>query len=166
MYFRRFHIPGTVPPAAFPDRPFIPGLRQDCRYRIPRQTGSSPRVQHGLLHITVHGLVRSVCRRGKALFQIGDNVVDVLGSDGQADRVSMDILLLQLLGAEPGMRRARRVDDQGLDISDIRQQRENLQRVDECVRFLHAALDVKGEDGGTAVGKVFLKQSMVGVLRQ
>ena len=59
-----------------------------------------------------------------------------------------------------------RVDDKALHVSDVGQQREDLQVVDELKGFLLAALDVEGEDGRTAVGEVLLVQGVVGVVRQ
>ena len=100
------------------------------------------------------------CRCGKALFQIGDDVVDVLGSDGQTDGIRVDVLILELFCRELGVGGGGRVNDQALHIGDVCQQRENFQRVDESVRFFYASLDIEREDGGTAVGEVFLEQRM------
>ena len=41
--------------------------------------------------------------RREALFQVGNDVVDVLRADGQADGVGLDTLIRQLLGAELGV---------------------------------------------------------------
>ena len=78
----------------------------------------------------------------------------MLGADGQADGVLVDAHILQLLGGQLGVGGGGRVDDQALHVSDVGQQREDLQVVDELKGFLLAALDVEGKDGSTAVGEV------------
>ena len=102
----------------------------------------------------------------KSLCQISDDVVDVLGADRQANRVLLNADVGQLLGGELGMGGGGRVDDQALHISDVRQQREDLQVVDERKGFLLAALDVEGKDGRAAVGEILLIQGVVGVVGQ
>ena len=59
-----------------------------------------------------------------------------------------------------------RVDDQALHVRHIGQQREDLQRVNESMGLLHAALDIEGEDGGAAVGEVLLKQRVIRMIGQ
>ncbi len=54
------------------------------------------------------------------------------------------------------MGRGRRMNDKTLHIGDVCQQGENLQRVDECVRFFLPALDVESKDRTAAVREVFL----------
>ena len=90
----------------------------------------------------------------------------MLGADGQADGVLVDAHILQLLGGQLGVGGGGRVDDQALHVSDVGQQREDLQVVDELKGFLLAALDVEGEDGRTAVGEVLLVQGVVGMVGQ
>ena len=102
----------------------------------------------------------------KSLCQIGDDVVDMLGADRQADRVLLNADVGQFLGGELGMGGGGRVDDQALHISDVRQQREDLQVVDERKGFLLAALDVECKDGRAAVGEILLIQGVVGVVGQ
>ena len=102
----------------------------------------------------------------EASLEVGDDVVDVLGADGQADGVLVDLLLGQLLIGQLAVSGGSRVDDQTLDVGHICQQREDLQVVDELECFLTAALDVEGEDGSAAVGEVLLIQGVVGVIRQ
>ena len=67
----------------------------------------------------------------EALFQVGNDVVDVLGADGQADGVGLDPLIQQFLGGELGMGGGSGMDHQGLDIRDVGQQGEDLQMIDE-----------------------------------
>ena len=82
----------------------------------------------------------------KSLCQIGDDVVDVLGADRQADRVAADAYIGKLRIGELAVGRGGRVDYKALDIGDIGQQREDLQMIDELEGLLLAALNVEGED--------------------
>lgn len=56
--------------------------------------------------------------------QVGDNVVDVLGADGQAHGGGLDAGGQQLLFGQLGVRGGSRVDDQGLHVSNVGQQAE------------------------------------------
>ena len=97
-------------------------------------------------------MVRLFGSGGKALLQIGNDVIDVLGADGQADGVGLDALVQQLLGGQLGVSGGGGVNHQGLHIGHVGQQGEDFQIVDELVSLLLAALDFKGEDGSAAVG--------------
>ena len=99
-------------------------------------------------------------------FEVGDDIVDVLGADGQADGVLVDLLLGQLLVGQLAVGGGSRVDDQALHVGHVGQQGEDLQVVDELEGFLTAALDVKGEDGSAAVGEILLVQGVIGVIGQ
>ena len=92
----------------------------------------------------------------EAGFQIGDDVIDVLGTDGQADGVLIDLLLGQLLLVQLAVGGGGRVDDQALYVCNVCQQGEDLQVVNELEGFFAAALDVEGEDGCAAVGEILL----------
>ncbi len=67
----------------------------------------------------------------EACLQIGDDIIDVLGADGQADGVLVDLLLGQLLIVQLAVGGGCRVDDQTLHIRNVCQQREDLQVIDE-----------------------------------
>ena len=58
------------------------------------------------------------------------------------------------------------MNDQTLDVRNIGQQGENFQIVNELMGFLHAALDLKGEDGCAAVGEILLIQGVIRVVGQ
>lgn len=77
----------------------------------------------------------------KFLFQIGKNIVDMLGADGQADGVGLDALIRQLRGSQLGVGGGRGMNHQGLPIGSIGKQRGDFQIVDELVRLLLAALN-------------------------
>ena len=78
----------------------------------------------------------------------------------------MDTLILQLLCGQLRVSGGCRMDDQALNVSNICQQREDLQLVDKLECCFLAALDIKGEDGRTAVREVLLVQCMVRMIRQ
>lgn len=100
------------------------------------------------------------------LIEIGDDVIDMLSADGQADRVAADAYIGKLRIGELAVGRGGRVDYKALDIGDIGQQREDLQMIDELEGLLLAALNVEGEDRCAAVGEVLLIQGVIGVIGQ
>ena len=58
------------------------------------------------------------------------------------------------------------MDNQTLNVSNVCQQREDLQLVDKLESCFLAALDIKCEDGCAAVREVLLVQCMIRVVRQ
>ena len=71
--------------------------------------------------------VKAVCLyRLEGQLEILQDVVDVLGANGQADGVRLDALVRQLLGGALAMCGGCRVDDQRFDIRHIGQQGEQL----------------------------------------
>ena len=110
-------------------------------------------------------LFLSICS-GKAPFEVCKDIVNMLCADRQADGVRSDALIEQLLLGKLRVRGRRRMNDERFHIRDIRQQGEDLQRVDEPVCRRLSAFDLKGEDGRAAVGEIFLIQRVVGMLRQ
>ena len=91
----------------------------------------------------------------EASFQIGDDVINVLGADGQADGVLIDLLLGQLLIVQLAVGGGGRVDDQTLHVCNVCQQGEDLQVVNELEGFFAAALDVEGKMDAPPLGKYF-----------
>lgn len=75
-------------------------------------------------------------------------------------------LLLELGGAQLRVGRGGRMDHEALDVGHVGQQREDLEVVDEPKSLLPAALDVKGEDRASPVGKIPLVKRVVGVVGQ
>lgn len=104
--------------------------------------------------------------RIKASLQIGQDIVNVLCANGQADGVCVNTLLLQLPGGELRVGGGGRVDHQALDIRHISQQGEYLQMINEPKRFRLTTLDFKGKDRRTAAREIFFIQGMVGMIRQ
>ena len=103
---------------------------------------------------------------GKALLQVGQNIVNMLRTDGQADGVGAYPLVQQLLGGELGVGSGGRMDYKGLHVRHISQEGENFQMVDEPVGLRLPALDLKGKDGAAAVRKIPLIKGMVRMVRQ
>ena len=66
--------------------------------RCIRVIGPAGSIRRGQQH-TERGFDCLLCRRGKAFFKIGEDVVDMLGADGEADGVGLDIRRFQLLCA-------------------------------------------------------------------
>ena len=85
----------------------------------------------------------------------------MLGADGQADGVLIDLLLGQLLIVQLAVGGGGRVDDKALHVRYVGQQREDLQVINEGKGLLAAALDVKGKDGCTAVGGLVIIKKVV-----
>ena len=79
----------------------------------------------------------------------------MLSADGQADGILIDLLLGQLFVIQLAVGGGSRVDDQTLHISNVCQQGEDLQVIDELECFLAAAFDVEGKDGAPPLGKYF-----------
>ena len=101
---------------------------------------------------------------GEALFKIVDDIVDMLRADGEADGVLMDTCGVKLLLGKLRMGSGRGMDNQRLYVGHVREQREDLQSVDEAERLILAALYIKGEYGTAAVGEILLIQLMVGMV--
>ena len=78
----------------------------------------------------------------------------------------MDTLILQFLCGQLRVSGGCRMDDQALNVSNICQQRKDLQLVNELKCCFLSALDIEGEDGCAAVREVLLVQSMIRVVRQ
>ena len=102
----------------------------------------------------------------ECLLQIGQDIVDMLRSDGQAHRAWPDAGLGQLLLAHLGMGGTGRMDGQGLDVRHIGQQGKHLQPVDEGPGRLGAAPDFEGEDGAGPFGEIPPVQRVIGTVRQ
>ena len=90
----------------------------------------------------------------------------MLRADGKSDRAGRDVLLRQFFVVELSVRGRRRVNDEALDVRDIRQQGEDLEIIAELLRRLAAALDLDGEDRCAAVWEIALIQRMIRMIRQ
>ena len=92
--------------------------------------------------------------RVEGLGQVGDEVVDVLQADRQADEVIGDAGRSLLLGLQLRVRGRGGVDDERLGVADVGQQAEDLDVVDEPAPGLDAALDAERDDAAEAALEV------------
>lgn len=70
---------------------------------MKRETGRQGRKVRNASMVCVMRCASSGLHGGEALLQVGDDVVDVLGADGEADGVLVDALVLQLGLAQLGV---------------------------------------------------------------
>ena len=90
----------------------------------------------------------------------------MLCTDGETDGVFFDALVFQFFLCQLGVGGCSRVNDQALYVSHVGQQGEDVQAVDELVRFFLTAFDLEGEDGSSAVREVFLIEVVIWMIRQ
>ena len=90
----------------------------------------------------------------------------MLDADGEADGASADAGRGELGVVHLRVRGGRGVDDERLDIRDVREEREEFQVVDEAERRLLPAHDVKGEDRYAALREVPLVDGVIGMMRE
>ena len=72
---------------------------------------------------------------GKAFFEIGNDVINMLGADGQADGIGLDALIEQFLLRKLGMGGSRGMNDKRFHIGDVGKQREDFEVVNKPVRL-------------------------------
>ncbi len=94
--------------------------------------------------------------RRKAVLEVGDDIVNVLGADGKADGVLEDTGFVELLGGKLRVGGGGGMDHKALDVRDVREQGEDLEVVDELPCFFSSTLDLEGKDGGAAVCEISL----------
>ena len=82
----------------------------------------------------------------KSLFQIGDNIVNMLSANGKPNGIWLYALLQKLITRELRMRCACRMYNQRFGICNIGKKREQFQLVNELLRLLRAAFDFKSEN--------------------
>ena len=90
----------------------------------------------------------------------------MLRADGQPDGIGVDPLIGQFFFGQLGMRGRCRMDHQALHVRHIGQQGEDLQVVDKSPRLLLTALDLKGKNGGSSIGKISFIQFVVRMVRK
>ena len=99
------------------------------------------------------------------LIKISDDIVDMLRADREADGAGRDVLLRQFLVVQLTMRGRRWMNDEALDVRNIRQQGEDLEIIAELLRRLAAALDLDGKDRCAAVREIALIKRMIRMIR-
>lgn len=90
----------------------------------------------------------------EGLLEVGDDVVDVLGSDRDTDEVLGDTRVLLLLVRELLVGRGPGVDREGLGVTNVGEVADELEGVDDLGAGGGAALDTDGEDTAVAAGEV------------
>ena len=93
--------------------------------------------------------------------EVGENVAHVLNANRQAYQLGGNPGIALLLNAKLRMGGGCGVDDQRFSVTDIRQQREQLEGVDELLARLESALDAEGDQRALAVRQVFLRPRVV-----
>ena len=88
----------------------------------------------------------------ESLIEICNDVIDILGADRQTDRVGEDALFHELRSVQLRVSGACRVDHERFYVRHVREQGEELQIIDELLRFRLASLDAEGEDGALRRG--------------
>ena len=111
-------------------------------------------------------MIKSVLYFFQGLRQVGDEVVDMFGADGEAYGAGVDGLLGLLAVGQLSVGGRCRVNDQRFHIGHVGQQREDFEAVDEPVSFGLAAFDFEGEYRAGSVGEVTLVEGVVGVVGQ
>ena len=76
--------------------------------------------------------------------EVGDDVLDALQADGQAHQARRDAGRQLLLGGQLRVRRRGRVDDQAADVADVGHVAVQLERLDELLAGLDAAVQLEG----------------------
>ena len=99
--------------------------------------------------------------RRKPLFQIRNDVDNVLRADGKTDGAGRNALVFQFRFRQLGMGGRSRMDHQALHVSHVGQQGEYFQAVNKLPCCFLPAFDFKSEDRGAAIREVFLIQRMV-----
>src|SRR5512137_1708813 len=83
---------------------------------------------------------------GQRLIQVPENIVDLLETNAQADKIGADASADLLFGAQLAVGGGSRMDGQAFGIPDVCQVTEELQALDELLPGFRAAFDAKTED--------------------
>ena len=96
------------------------------------------------------------------LVEIGDDVANVLDADRQADEFGRDAGCGLLLYGELLVGGGGRMNDEGLGVADVGNERKKFEGVDELLARFVTTLDAEGDERALAVGQVFLRARVVG----
>ena len=102
----------------------------------------------------------------KAMFQIVNNIIDMLGTDGKTDGGRLDTACQQAFLIQLGMGGGCRMDHQRLHISHICKQGEQLQTLRKFLCGIDIAFDLKGKDGACSVREIAVIQLFLTTGRQ
>ena len=111
------------------------------------------------------GLLR--CLRGaEALFKVPEDVIDMLGSYGEADGILVNTGCRQLFRGHLRVCCIIRMNDKTLDICHICEKREHLQSINKSIRFFLTTLNIEGKNGPSAIREICFIQCVLGMIRQ
>ncbi len=79
----------------------------------------------------------------------------MLSTDREADSSGLDTLLFEFLLSELRMGSRSGVDNEGLNVSHISEEREDSEVIDKLLSIVLRALYIEGKDTAAAVGEVF-----------
>ena len=100
----------------------------------------------------------------ECLGKIFDDVIDMLCADGETDGRRSDVLFGQFLGCHLRVGGGVRMNYEALDVCNISQQREYLQRIDILPRFFLTSLDLKCEDRTATIREILVVEFVVGMI--
>src|SRR5690606_15415301 len=92
----------------------------------------------------------------QGLREVGENVVDMLNADRQADHVFRHAGCRELFRVELAVRGRGRVAGERLGVADVHQTQNQLQGVNEPGAGFAATLDAEGQNAGGFSSHVFL----------
>lgn len=96
------------------------------------------------------------------MFQVSDEVVDVLDADGEAHHVFRNAGGFEFLSIQLAVRGARWMGRKRFGVADIDEAGEKSQGVDKFAAGFDAAFDAKTQKAGGFAGKVTFDECLVG----
>lgn len=104
--------------------------------------------------------------RGEPFFEIVYDIIDVFAADGEADGGGGNARAFERCLVHLGVCRRCRMNDEGFDVGNVGELREEVERIDESACLRTAAMECKREDGDAAMREVLLIERVVGVCRK
>ena len=100
----------------------------------------------------------------EGLIEVGEDIVDVLDADGEADEFRRDATGGLLGVCELGVSGAGGVDGKALGVADIGEVGEEFEALDECAPSGVAPFDAEDDHGTAFAVEVFLIECEVGIV--
>src|SRR6516225_4179959 len=132
-------------------------MARETHRRYPRV----PAPQAGWRSCALQGSRGTGAGACEALLEVPDQIVDVLDADRESDRPWTDARRLEFLVVELAVRRARRMNDEALGITDIREVRPERYTANELLARLAAAANVEREHSARAARQVFVGERAI-----
>src|SRR5690242_9112105 len=101
---------------------------------------------------------------GERLIEIGQNVVDVLDADADADRLRPDARLLLLFGRHLPVRGRGRMARKRLGVAHIDQPLDQLERIVKFLARFETAGDAEREERAGMAAEILARQRVIGVV--